>query len=154
MAKAIRRATTALMSGAALAVIPMAVNVIGTPAPSRAECGPDQIATDRGCEPPCRGNAVRDTQSGECVDLMAAISDAVGPVGPVAPVDLASAAAALPPLVDVPVNVALPGIGLPGIGIGVNLPPIGMPQVPQYRPTVCGPGFQTPIPMVGFTPCI
>ena len=148
MAKTIRGAAAALMWGAALAAVPMAVNVIGTPAPSKAECGPDQITTDRGCQAPCRGNAVRDQQSGDCVDLAAALNDAVGPV------DLSSAAAALPPLVDVPVTVGLPGIGLPGIGIGVNLPPLGMPQVPQYQPSVCGPGFQTPIPGVGFTPCI
>jgi hypothetical protein len=171
MAMAVRRPVTALLGGAALAALPMAVGTIATPASGHAVCEVGQVDTGRGCAPACSEGHYLDTRSGRCHDLPSAITTelAGGPANIGVP--SLPAPSELPPLVSAPVEVPQPGVRLPGIGIGLDLwpdlPPIGVPApevgVPEVglpgvglpqRPPLCGPGIETPIPMVGFTPCI
>lgn len=159
MTKDVRRYAAILAAGAALTTLPMGVAVIGTPAPSRAECPAGQIPGDNGCRPHCPDGRLLDTETSKCLDLMSAVGSKLGLSVP--------APSEIPPLVSVPVEVGLPDIGLPGIGIGLDLwqglPSLGVPELPEIglpsvglpeRPPLCGPGIETPIPMVGFTPCI
>ncbi|MGV0836959.1 hypothetical protein [Mycolicibacterium thermoresistibile] len=157
MTKDVRRYAAVLACGAALTILPMGVAVIGTPAPSRAECPAGQIAGDNGCRPHCPDGTLLDTETSKCLDLMSAAGSELGFSVPT-PADI-------PPLVSAPVELGLPGVGLPGVGVGVNLfPPLfGAPALPEVgvpavglpeRPPLCGPGIDTPIPMVGWAPCI
>lgn len=170
MTMAVRRSVLALVGGAALTALPMAVATVATPAPSHAVCAVGQADNGQRCVPACTEGHFLDTQSGKCHDLPSAINTelARGPGNLALP--SVPAPSEIPPLVSAPVEVGLPGVGLPGIGIGLDLwpdlPPLGVPAPPQVpevglpgvglpeRPPLCGPGIETPIPMVGFTPCI
>ena len=160
MTMAVRAAAIAVTFGAALTALPMAVATIATPAPSRAACDVGQTETDNGCAPACAKDKLLDTRSGRCVSKSSgSIFDQLP-----APSEVLPRPEEFAPRVNAPIDVALPDVGLPGVGINVNpdinLPGLGLPGVglqgvglPSRKP-VCGPGIQTPIPMVGFTPCI
>jgi hypothetical protein len=138
MTMALRHVAMAIATGAAMSVVPLAVNAIATPAPSQAACNVGQIDGDGGCRPFCLDNELLNTASGECLDPLSSI---------------ASALRQLPPPQD------WPSIGVPaGGGGGLPLPPISpqdLPQPPQMpqRPLLCG-GEMSPIPFTSFRPCI
>lgn len=134
-----RATVLAVAAGAALAVAPMAVTTVATPAVSRAACDTSQ-AGGADCVPQCPDLQLRDNKSGDCVDLLSAISSALPPA-PQLP--------AVPDLSGLP-NVSVPSIGLPSIGL--PLPTMGLPSAPQ-GPQLCGPEIK-PFPPVDFTPCI
>ncbi len=143
----IRRVRTSRRTGATfalanlLALAPMAVATVATPAPSWA-CQIGQVAEEGGCAPYCGEDTLLDTRSGECRDpLSALVSDFSG-------VDDLPASPQLPEISSPSIDIGLPGIGLPSIGVDAALP-----SLPAREP-ICGPGVQTPIPMVGFTPCV
>jgi hypothetical protein len=140
-----RRIGSALAFGAMFVGVPVTVGALATSAPASAACAVGMVDRDGGCVPYCGDNTLLDTKSGQCRDpLSAIVSDYSGvPNLPPPP--------ALPEIPPPTVNVGLPGIGLPGIGIGIAPP--ALPGPPPHQP-ICGPGIQTPIPMVGFTPCI
>ncbi len=171
---AVRRAAIGLLLAAPLAMVPMAVTTIATPAPSRAACPSNQIEVgpNKVCKPPCRGNSVHNPNTGECTDVMTAIKAAM----PAPPTDAQVSKAALGGLPDlgilpdlnVPISVpiGLPGV-VPDIPIilqppAINLPAPPAPKLPTPQkvvsdltpkppkmPMVCGPQI-TPF----FKPCI
>jgi hypothetical protein len=152
MSTTVCRIAMTVSVGAVLAGVSMAVNVIGTPTPARADCVVGQTQDDRGCVPYCPNDKLLDTDSGKCLDLMSAMERAMPQASelPAAP-DLS----ALPNLGD---YVGLPnpadyvGVGVPGVS--VPLPPLPGPSMPD-RPGLCGEAFGPPIPIpfLGFQAC-
>jgi hypothetical protein len=162
----LRSAAFAVVGGAAVAVLPLTVATVATPAPSRAAC---EVGQMDGCSPLCPEGQLLDTKSSECLDVMSAVARQL----PASPEDLP--AAQLPPMPDVGTitqfsapnfavpNVGIPNVGIPNIGIpgvGLPLPPLGLPSLPEPPklppppPLLCGPEINTPIPFVGFKPCL
>jgi hypothetical protein len=124
MLSSLNRTAAALLTGCAMSVAPLAFATIVTPAASWASCDP-------GIEIDCQPDSV-------VAAPMAPPPDAPPPAAP---------APAAPP----------PFPGLSPSDVSVKVPP-GVTVTPgRVRPKIpqlCGPTIQTPIPFVGFRPCI
>jgi hypothetical protein len=168
----VQRTAFALMAGAALAVTTLA-----SPATGWADEA-DQGVADSALAPACP-DQVFDSKTGTCIDPLAKLASDLSsaanlpslPDASTLASNLAGTPGLINPNVSVPVSVGLPGIGLPPIALPQGgtpqmpqlpaLPPVGLPALPPVGlpalpgpPQLCGPKIDTPIPFVGFQPCI
>jgi hypothetical protein len=144
MSFTLRSAAVAAFGAAAVAALPMTVATIATPAVSQAESCPD--------------GQVFDDKTSQCLDVLTAIGRQLPEAPPDMAAQLTNMGAQIPslsvPNVSIP-NISVPSIGIPGVGL--PLPPLGMPSLPEPPkppPLLCGPEINTPIPFVGFKPCL
>jgi len=122
------RSAYSLLTGCALSVAPLAVATIVAPVPSWAACDPQQGNVD-GDQPLPAGEG--DCQPGAAVAAPIAAPPALPPLPALSPSD-----------VDVNVFPGEPSFT------------VSPPSVGWSWPQVCLPNIQTPIPFVGFQPCI
>ncbi|WP_197381169.1 hypothetical protein [Mycolicibacterium mengxianglii] len=137
-----RRAATILVAGAALSAAPMAFGTVVTPAVGSAQCPTGQVDSSRGClpDPECTGSEV--LRDGDCVDFMSVLQSTFDPAQNPDAAAVQQSLQGLPPL-DLPPPVEIPlsvGIAPPGIGVGLPLPGIELPDPPDLTgPAVVAP---------------
>lgn len=189
MAAGARRILLTLISGLVLAMAPMAVTFVA-PAVSNAECntapGPNgEPAPQQTCEAPCPGDKVRSGVSGDCVDQMTSLGEQLQRLPPPPGWDGSNIAGINGsglsgiPGIPSPVQVNMPDLVLPSVGLGLvpnlvvqpqfgglpapqlpnlsQLPPPQLPDLTKIPPPQppAPPSLTNCGPTLGpFTPCI